>query len=77
MCMHEHKGCPRCGAAFECKVGDISRCQCYNIKLNDAETEYISQYYQDCLCASCIKEMRAQYNQLQQTFQLKEFSRQR
>jgi hypothetical protein len=77
MCMHEHKGCPRCGTAFECKVGDITHCQCFGIKLNEAETQYISRFYQDCLCVSCMKEMRAEHSRVQLNKQLKELSRQR
>jgi Cysteine-rich CWC len=73
MYKHENKTCPRCSAAFECKVGDITRCQCYNVKLNDAERDSISLHYNDCLCAACMKELRAVYNQAQKEIQLKQF----
>jgi iron complex transport system substrate-binding protein len=38
MCMHEHKICPRCSGLFECKVGSITKCQCYEIQLSIEET---------------------------------------
>lgn len=54
MCRHEDKNCPRCGAAFECKASDITRCQCYTVQLNDAERDFLARMYNDCLCAGCL-----------------------
>ena len=62
MCRHEDKDCPRCGIAFECKVGNIAQCQCYSINLNNEEQQYISKKFTDCLCLNCIKVLRAAYN---------------
>ena len=73
MCKHEEKNCPRCNVNFECKVGDISHCQCYTVKLNDAETKFIAQRFTDCLCASCMKAMKSEYSILQRELQLKVF----
>jgi hypothetical protein len=73
MCKHEEKHCPRCGTGFECKTGNISQCQCYAVKLNDAETKFISQRFTDCLCATCMKAIKSEYSILQRELQLKVF----
>jgi hypothetical protein len=62
MMKHEEKFCPRCKAAFECKVGSVALCQCQNIKLSETEHNYIRSIYTDCLCANCILEMRTEFN---------------
>ena len=59
-CKHETKTCPRCSAVFECKVGDITKCQCYTVRLNDAERDFIARNYTDCLCAACMGLVRGQ-----------------
>ena len=74
MCKHENKTCPRCGAIFECKAGDITKCQCYTVKLNDAERDFLARTYNDCLCARCMQELRTAYNQAQKELRLKQFS---
>jgi len=73
MCKHEEKNCPRCGAGFECKVGDISHCQCYAVKLNEQEIKFVAQKYSDCLCAACMKAMKTEYSMLQSQLQLNVF----
>lgn len=73
MCKHETKTCPKCNTLFECKVGDIAKCQCYTIKLNDAERDDIARKYQDCLCAACIIALRSGYQQVQKEIELKHF----
>jgi uncharacterized protein (UPF0212 family) len=73
MCKHEQKNCPRCGNQFECKVGDISNCQCYAVQLNDKEIKFIAERYVDCLCAACMKAMKSEYSILQRELQLKVF----
>ncbi|MCW3091062.1 MAG: hypothetical protein JWP81_2131 [Ferruginibacter sp.] len=62
MCMHENKNCPRCRISFECKVGNITQCQCYGINLSDEEQQFISKQFTDCLCADCIKALRSTYS---------------
>ena len=69
---HEDKVCPRCHASFECKVGDITKCQCYTVKLNEAERDFLARTYNDCLCASCMQAVRSAYNQAQKEIQLKQ-----
>ena len=55
---HETKSCPRCTAAFECKVGNVTACQCDGIIFNDTEKDYIARNYADCLCRKCLLEIR-------------------
>ncbi|MRG45288.1 hypothetical protein GFS24_09185 [Chitinophaga sp. SYP-B3965] len=62
MCEHEKKSCPRCNNGFECKVGSILLCQCTAVTLTQDERDYISTCYADCLCAACLKEMKAAYH---------------
>lgn len=73
MCKHEEKNCLRCNSSFECKVGDISNCQCYAVKLSDKERDYIGAQFSDCLCAGCMETMKKSYHQLQQDLQLNIF----
>ena len=61
MCMHEEKICPRCGKEFECKEGSITECQCYGVSLNVEERAFIEERYHDCLCRSCLLELKSRY----------------
>jgi hypothetical protein len=58
MCKHEEKFCPRCKAAFECKVGDVSQCQCFGIGLSQEERAFLEDRYEDCLCRNCLLELK-------------------
>ena len=58
MCKHEEKSCPRCHSAFECKVGDITHCQCSGITMTDSEKQFIAERYTDCLCRKCLLELK-------------------
>ncbi|RCR66194.1 cysteine-rich CWC family protein [Larkinella punicea] len=60
---HETVGCPRCGAAFECKVGSITLCQCVAVPLSDEQRDYVRSQFATCLCARCLQEVRTEYNQ--------------
>ena len=61
---HENKQCPRCTAEFECKTGSILLCQCSKIEMSTEQLEYTSIQYDECLCHSCLKELRSEYNLL-------------
>jgi Cysteine-rich CWC len=74
MSKHEDKTCPRCHSGFECRVGDITKCQCYAVKLNDAERDFLARTYNDCLCANCMQAERTAYHQVQKEISLKRFS---
>lgn len=51
--MHEIKICPKCNQTFECKVGDVTHCQC-NIELSSRTIEFLKKTNFDCLCANCL-----------------------
>lgn len=61
MCKHEEKHCPRCGAAFECKVGDVTNCQCYGIEMTVEEEAFIASNYNECLCRNCLLQLKQRY----------------
>jgi hypothetical protein len=58
MCKHEEKYCPRCRGAFECKVGDITQCQCFGVGLTPEEKTFLEERYDDCLCRACLMELK-------------------
>ncbi|PWJ40852.1 cysteine-rich CWC family protein [Sediminitomix flava] len=60
---HETKKCLRCGAGFECKAGNITQCQCFTVQLTKEEMEYVSEKYDECLCASCLKALQEEAQQ--------------
>jgi hypothetical protein len=62
MCEHEQVHCPRCMKSFECKAGSILLCQCMTVTLDHDEREYIAKAYDGCLCADCMKHMKAAYH---------------
>ena len=62
MLKHEEKICPKCNEKFECKIGSILLCQCTTVKLNEVEKDYIKEQHNDCLCANCMKELKAEYH---------------
>lgn len=58
---HEIKNCSKCHASFECKAGNITECQCTQIKLSYEETVYVESKYSDCLCIDCLKALQNEY----------------
>lgn len=62
MCKHEEKTCPRCGQKFTCKVGDILKCQCFGIEMNDEQQNFISNEYNECLCRDCLLQLQQRYS---------------
>jgi hypothetical protein len=71
MACHETTYCPRCQAAFECKVGTIQECQCNGIPFNEAEKAHIAAHYQECLCRNCLLAMKREvkYKPVKEKFQ--------
>jgi hypothetical protein len=61
MYKHEEKNCPRCNTSFECKTGDVLKCQCYGIELSVAEEAFIKSAYNDCLCSNCLVQLKSRY----------------
>ncbi len=70
MPQHEIKNCPRCNGTFECKVGNISLCQCSNITLTIEQQAFIETKYQDCLCGNCLKDLTNKYMVFKEKFLL-------
>ena len=62
MCQHENKICPRCGAGFECKTGNIAQCQCYGFAVSGELSIYLEQRYNDCLCKKCLEYLTIELN---------------
>ncbi|HEY0273358.1 MAG TPA: cysteine-rich CWC family protein [Chitinophaga sp.] len=62
--MYEGVACPRCGAYFECKVGNVSRCQCQAVTLTEEDRAYIRTRYNTCLCARCLEALRNEHRRL-------------
>ena len=62
MCLHETKTCPRCKKAFECKSGNITQCQCYEIELTAELKIFIEQRFTDCLCRDCLQWLQQEPN---------------
>lgn len=55
--------CSRCQSSFECKVGAIHLCQCWEVSLNAEEREYIKEAYEKCLCAAYLLIEKRKYHQ--------------
>jgi len=70
---HEKKQCPRCAAEFECKTGSILLCQCSKIEMTAEQLEYSNSQYDDCLCLSCLKELRTEFNLLSHNKNIKNY----
>ena len=71
---HKTKNSQRCGKEFECKSGPILLCQCQTVELGLEQLEYISERYDDCLCASCLLALRGGFNELLHKKKIKQFS---
>ena len=55
--LHEHKSCPRCGAAFICQHENPAKCQCAGVGLSPAARAHLAaQYPNQCLCRKCLLE---------------------
>ena len=62
MCQHEKKKCPRCGSEFECKPGNITRCQCSGFILSVELKAYLAHKYDDCVCRNCLQYLTVELN---------------
>ena len=61
---HEIVRCERCQSPFECKANSFTKCQCAKVLLSLNETQYVSELYDGCLCASCLLELRDEYQEI-------------
>ena len=60
---HEIIPCERCNGAIECKANAYTKCQCSVVQLSINEVQYISELYDGCLCAKCLKELQEEYQE--------------
>jgi ribosomal protein L34E len=51
----EPRACERCGKSHICTL--TTHCPCMDAEVSEKLLEKISRYYEDCLCANCLKEM--------------------
>lgn len=58
---HEIISCERCRTRMECKANSYTKCQCSTIQLTLNEVQYVSECYEGCLCARCLKELQKEY----------------
>jgi hypothetical protein len=59
---HEIISCERCNTAIECKANAYTKCQCSAVQLTINEVQYISELFDGCLCAKCLRELQEEYN---------------
>ncbi|MCL4641782.1 MAG: cysteine-rich CWC family protein [Pseudosphingobacterium sp.] len=58
---HEIVLCERCGTSIECRANSYSKCQCSAVELSVNEVQYISERYDNCLCAACLQALKQEY----------------
>ena len=51
--------CPRCGGEFHCGASE-ARCDCFEIKLDEAQRARLAREFSGCLCLRCLRELQAQ-----------------
>jgi len=61
---HEIIPCERCGKAIECKANSFTKCQCSVVQLSLNEVQYISENYEGCMCADCLRAMQEEYRKM-------------
>lgn len=61
---HEIIICERCKQKIECKANNFTQCQCSKVVLNLNEVQYVSESYEDCLCANCLHELQQEYQKM-------------
>ncbi|MET4081440.1 hypothetical protein ABIB40_001386 [Pedobacter sp. UYP30] len=60
---HEIISCERCRTAVECKANAYTKCQCSTVQLTINEMQYISETFDGCLCANCLRELKTEYQE--------------
>ena len=51
------KACPRCGQALVCGAAQ-GACECFELRLDQAQRDSIAAAFQDCLCPRCLREIQ-------------------
>ncbi len=54
--------CPRCDSEFVCNPSNISACDCSKIELSAEEFRFISSKFTICVCNTCLKDIKDEYN---------------
>ena len=62
MSNHQKKTCPNCNQIFDCNTASIALCDCTSVSLNDGERRYIKAKFNDCLCTSCMHQLKERYD---------------
>ena len=64
MTKHEIIACDRCGKRMECKANAYTKCQCSHVQLTLNEVQYISENFDDCMCADCLSALQVEYKEV-------------
>ncbi|GAB4124088.1 MAG: hypothetical protein OHK0045_04480 [Raineya sp.] len=64
MPQHEDKYCQKCGKVFECKLGTITECHCFEVKFSREEIIFMHERFGDCLCHQCLFVIKKEYSQM-------------
>ncbi len=56
------KNCVRCNTTFICKPEAIDECDCRKIELSFKETQFIAAVYNECVCNSCLLELKKEFH---------------
>jgi hypothetical protein len=67
---YEIKYCPRCLQPFECKSGNITQCQCFEVDVSPKDLELIKEMYDDCVCAACLNELKNNFKRFKEIAKL-------
>lgn len=51
------KKCPRCSGSFTCREDRNDLCNCAHIYLEPGTKDYVKDFFESCLCPSCLKEV--------------------
>ena len=54
MPQHEVTQCALCNSRFECKMGTITQCQCFEVEVSRQTRQFLEQTDLDCLCKNCL-----------------------
>lgn len=50
--------CPRCGQPVVCGATQ-GACDCFELRLDQAQRDAIAAVFQDCLCLRCLREIQS------------------
>ncbi|TDS60151.1 cysteine-rich CWC family protein [Myroides indicus] len=55
--MSKNTVCTHCKKSLECKVDNISECECSNVPVSNDTRLFLSQTYHKCLCSACLSKI--------------------